>query len=252
MRVNRRFVLGGVAAVAMLPHQVIRTAAQSTPEATTMVAPGYGVARVRVLPSPELNAAIFPDVMARFLPATEAVPGYAGYIFSNSTSDPSASITMTFTADEAAAAAASEVAKSYVAGLDPRFEVETPIAEEGPVRTWQVTDRPASELPPFLNGCQLTMRNRTNAPGTDGDAITAKVNAELAPQLAALPGFVLYCVIVQDDGRTAINIWETAEHLAAGNDLVRAWATANFPDAFTGDPVVSNGVVGYANIVGFV
>lgn len=252
MRVNRRVVLGGVAAAAMLPRQAIRAAAQGTPAATTMVAPGYGVVRVRALPSPELNAAIFPDVMARFLPAIAVVPGYAGYIFSSVASDPSAALTVTFTADEAAAAAASEVAKTYIAGLDPRFQVETPNAEQGPVRTWQVSNRPATELPPFLTGCQITMRNRTSAPDTDTEAITAKVNADLAPQLATMPGFVLYCVIVEGDGRTAINVWETAEHLAAGNDAVRSWASANVPNAFIGDPVVSDGVIAYANIVGFV
>src|SRR4051812_36104683 len=121
MGVNRRQVLGTMAAAAVLAHRSDTTVAQSTPVATSVVTPAYAIARVRRLPTPELAAAIVPDVLASFLPRTAALPGYAGYVFSADRSDPAATISLTLLADEAAAAAADQVAREYVATLDPRF-----------------------------------------------------------------------------------------------------------------------------------
>ena len=78
-------------------------AQDATPEAAAD-APGYGIVRVRALPTPELNQAVYPDVMYRFLPQTSAIPGYFGYLFAFENENPAASLTMTLLADEAATA----------------------------------------------------------------------------------------------------------------------------------------------------
>jgi hypothetical protein len=255
MRVNRRLVLGTAAATAFLSGQRRQAvAAKSTPVATTGSAPGYAIARIRALSSPELNAAIVPDVLATFLPRTAALPGYAGYVFSEHLTDPAATITLTLLADAAAAAAADEVAREYVGALDPRLTAETPLAEQGPVRIFEATSRPVSDLPPFLHGCRLTMRIRRTAPGVDPDDLVARVMASdgLAPLLAAMPGFALYCWIQTEGGRTAINIWETEAQLMAGNDAIAAWVAANTADTSIGEPVVHDGVIIYADIPGFI
>src|SRR5215217_6166409 len=156
MRLNRRQVLGTVAAASLLASRSDSMAAQSTPVATSAVIPGYAITRVRQLPTPDLAAAIVPDVLATFLPRTAALPGYAGYVFSAHATDPTAAISLTLLADEAVAAAADQVAREYVASLDPRFVTETPVTDQGPLRIYQTTVRPATELPPFLNGCVYT------------------------------------------------------------------------------------------------
>jgi hypothetical protein len=239
-------------AASLLSSRSRSTAAQSTPVAMSAAIPGYAIARVRRLPTPDLAAAIVPDVLATFLPRVAALPGYAGYIFSAHVTDPTATISLMLLADEATAAAADQVAREYAASLDPRFVTETPVTDQGPLRIYQTTVRSAAELPPFLNGCVFTMRNRRNAPGADIEAVIARNTNDLTPRLAAMPGFVLYAWLQTADGRTAINIWETPDQRAAGNEVIAAWVAANTAATTTGPPVVNDGVVVYADIPGFI
>src|SRR3954451_18114382 len=188
MAVNRRQVLCTVVAASLLSSRSQSTAAQGTPVAMSAVTPGYAIARVRRLPTPDLAAAIVPDVLATFLPHTAALPGYAGYVLSAHVTDPTATISLTLLADQAAAAAADPVAREYAAALDPRFVTETPVTDQGPLRIYQTTMRPATELPPFLNTCVFTMRHRRNAPGADVEAVITRNTNDLTPKLAAMPG----------------------------------------------------------------
>ncbi|CAN5705971.1 hypothetical protein BH23CHL4_BH23CHL4_18120 [soil metagenome] len=260
MSVSRRSFLGGVAvagAVSMTSQMMTvaqegtPTAVESgTPAAVDMDAPCYAIVRVWKLPTAELNHAILPHVMHAFLPIIETVPGHAGYVFAIDDADPTASITLTLVADEAVATASDEAAQGFVDGLDPRFVTETPVAERGPLRIYEMTSRPASELPPFLNGCYLTVRNRVNAPDADIESVIAMATQGLVPTLAAMDGFVLYGWIQIENGRVAINIWETMEQLEAGNEAVAAYVAENTASTTTGDPVVNTGMIGYAEIAG--
>ena len=254
-RHSRRYVLvgggAGLGALLVAPGRRGRAATQeATPELVTDRAPGVAIGRVRKLPSAELNEAIYPDVMARFLPATAAIPGFLGYVFAFHTTDPTASVTLTLLTDDPAADAAEAAGQQYVGQLDPRFVVATPVAVRGPVRIYATTSAPPAARPPFLHGCVITMRNRTNAPGADMDDVVAKASSGLAPLLAAMPGFVLYCWIQTEGGRTAINIWQTDEQLRAGNDAVEAWVAANTANTTVGEPVVSDGRIGYGVVPG--
>lgn len=250
MSLTRRALIGTAAAGVVTTRTVAGGRAQDATPAAGPPTPGVGLARVRKLPTAALNEAIYPDVMATFLPPTAAVPGFLGYVFAFHETDPTASVTLTLLADEAAATAATSVAEGYVGQLDPRFVLETPVALGGPVRVYEQTPEPGAELPPFLNGCVLTVRDRTNAPGTDIEAVIEKAAGGLAPLLSAMPGFVLYAWLQTDGGRTAINIWETAEQLRAGNEAVAEWVAANTADTTTGEPVVHDGRIGYARLQG--
>jgi hypothetical protein len=218
-----------------------------TPAAVGGATPGYGIVRVRKVPTVELNQAIFPHVMHVFLPMIETVPGHAGYVFAVDDADPTASITLTLVADEAAAVASGEAAQGFVAGLDPRFATETPVAAQGPLRIFEMTGRPATELPPFLHGCYLTVRQRENAPGADMEAVVAGATDVLTPTLAAMEGFVLYGWMEVENGRVALNIWETMEQLEAGNQAVADYVAQNTAATTTGDPIVNTGMIGYAD-----
>jgi hypothetical protein len=134
-------------------------------------------------------------------------------------------------------------------GMDPRLTPETPIAEQGQVRIFQRTDRPLSELPPNLHGCHITMRNRQNAHDTDIEGVIRSASEGFGPIQAAMDGFVLYCWMHTDGGRASFNIWETAEHLAAGNQAVADFVAANPVITSEGDTVVHNGVIGYADLL---
>jgi hypothetical protein len=257
MNLSRRVLLGGAAvtgSIAMtsrlgaLAQEGTPMAVEgATPEAVGTT-PGYAIARVRQLSSPELTQAIFPHVMHRYMPLIEAVPGYAGYVFAFHNDDPAASITLSLGTDEAAGAAMNEAASGFVGGLDPRFATQTPMAEEGPLRIFQLTDRPASDLPPFLNGCSITMRTRMNAPDADMEEVIATATGGLVPLMMGMDGFVLYAWIQIDGGRVAINIWETEEQLAAGDEAVRDWVAENTIATTVGDPIVNSGTIGYAEI----
>jgi hypothetical protein len=247
---SRRAVVAGTASGLALAGVNLGVLAQ---DAATPLAgasqPGVALARVRKLPTAELNQAIYPDVMRTFLPVTAVIPGFYGYLIAFDAADPTGSLTLTIVNDDTTAEAATGVARWYVEQLDPRFVVETPIATRGPIRVFEVTDRSASELPPFLNGCFFTMRNRTSAPGVTADQLVP-LAAELAGQLKTMPGFVLYCWIETEGGRTNINIWETAEQLQTGDEAVAAYVAANSSDTSVGEAIVNDGPIGYAEIAG--
>src|SRR5690349_13003915 len=97
MTVTRRTLLGSALLAAAAPAALpaLAFAHDATPAAESMEQPGYGIIRVRALPTPELNQAVFPDVMYRFLPQTAAIPGYFGYLFAFDNDNPAASITTT-------------------------------------------------------------------------------------------------------------------------------------------------------------
>ena len=251
MGVTRRTLIGTAAAGVVGARTGMGTRAQdATPAADGPGTPGVALARVRKLPSAALNEAIYPDVMATFLPPTAAVPGFLGYVFAFHQTDPTASLTLSLLSDETAAASAAEVAQRYVDQLDPRFVLETPVAVGGPMRVYEAAPVPSSQLPPFLHGCVLTLRKRTNAPGVDIEAVIGKAAGDLAPRLRAMPGFVLYGWIQTEGGRTAINIWQTAEQLRAGNAAVADWVAANTADTTVGEPEVQDGRIGYARLSG--
>ena len=249
MQLSRRTVIGSAAATGLLAATPWReTRAQDATPALSAgdAVPGVAIARVRKLPSEALNDAIYPDVMRTFLPATAAVPGFLGYIYAFHATEPAASITVTLLADDTAADAAEAVARDYVGQLDPRFVVETPVAARGPVRMFAATSAPASALPPFLHGAAISMRTRTNAPGADMDEVVAKASRGIVPVLQSMPGFMLYCWIQTEDGRTSFDVWDTAEHLQAGYETSAAWVAANTANTAVGEPVVNTGVIGYA------
>ena len=250
--VTRRTMLATTAlAAAAYGMPAMRAAAQdATPEADESGV-GYAIARVRGIASPELAQAIYADALTNFLPANREVDGYRGYAIAFLDDDPTGQITLSLLADESAVAASGDVSAAYVAQVDPRFEVELRDEQTGRMRVWLMSDRTRSELPPNLAGCAITLRERISADGIDFENIVAMVASDLAPQLAAMEGFVLYGLLQTDTGRVGINIWETAEQLAAGNEAVAAWTGVHTIGTWVGDPVIYDGAIGYAEIVGW-
>jgi hypothetical protein len=251
MRVSRRSVIGGTAAFAAIPAMGRDTLArQATPIAESVGAPGFGLVRARLHATAAIAQAVYPEVMTHFLPPTREVPGYHGYVFAFNQDDPTGVITATFVSDETAANEAAAVAREYVDGVEPRLTPETPFSQQGALRIYHPTDRAASETPPFLHDCLVTMRHRMNAPDIDIDAVVALAQDGLAPMLAAMDGFVLYAWIQVEGGRVAINIWETAEQLDAGNAAVADFVAENTVETTVGEPVVYTGPIGYSDLLG--
>ncbi len=235
--------------------------AQGTPEAvpqavepgsSALAMPGYALARVRTLAdASQTQAAVFPDVMADFLPPTRAVEGYGGYVFVFDDADPTTAITLTLLSGESAVDAATAVAQEFVAGLDPRHAVDTVEAANGELLIDETTTRPASELPPNLYGCHFTMRVNVTAPGTDiMNDVYPIVRDGLTPELAAMPGFLAYYWVKSGDIGTAINLWETTEQTAAGDQAVRDWIVANAIPETVGTPSVYSGTIWFAELAG--
>lgn len=257
MHVTRRRLLGTALAASVWPGapriaahaQVATPETGATPVSNVSDAPGYGIARVRTHPSPALAQAVYPHVMFRLLAPTASLPGYFGYIFAFEEADPRNTINITLL-NAAAADEANALAEEYVAGMDPRLTPETPIAEQGAVRIFQVTDRPFSELPPLLHGCHITLRHRRNAADTDIEGVIKSASEGFGPIQAAMDGFVMYGWMHADGGRLSFNIWETAEQLEAGNQAVADFVAANPVITSEGESVVHEGVIGYADTMG--
>lgn len=250
MRVNRRTLVGGVLAAAAMPASGLRAQEASPVAGSRPEPPGYGIVRVREHATAELAQAVYPDVMSRFLPPTAALPGYRGYLFAFDSAEPSTTLNVSLLADEATADAANAVAQEYVAGMDPRLTPETPLADQGPMRVYELTDRDRMELPPLLNGCQFTVRSRVTAEGVDNDELVRIVSEGLSPTLAAMDGFVLYAWILTEAGRLSMNIWETADQLAAGDEAVAAFVAENTVNTTVGEAIVHSGTVAYSDILG--
>jgi hypothetical protein len=259
MHVTRRRLLGtALAASVMQGATGLTVRAQeatpgpgpiATPDTDGINGPGFGIARVRTHSTPELAQAVYPDVMFRLLPSTAALSDYFGYIFAFDDADPRSTINVTLLGDAWAADEANAVAEAYVEGMDPRLTPESPITEQGEVRIYQLTDRPASELPPLLHGCHITMRHRRNAPDTDIEGVIRSASEGFGPILATMDGFVLYCWMHAAGGRVSFNIWETAEQLEAGNVAVADFVAANPVITSEGETVVHNGVIGYSDLL---
>ena len=259
MHVTRRRLLGTALTASVVPvapgftvraqHATPGPGTIATPNTNGIDGPGFGIVRVRTHPTPDLAQAVYPDVIFRFLPPTAALPEYFGYIFAFDDADPRSTINVTLLEDASAADEANAVAEAYVERMDPRLTPETPIAEQGEVRIYQLTDRPQSELPPLLHGCHITMRHRRNAPDTDIEGVIKSASEGFGPILAAMDGFILYCWMHAAGGRVSFNLWETAEQLEAGNQAVADYVAANPVITAEGETVVHNGVIGYADLL---
>jgi len=252
MQMTRRRLIGGalVAATTSVAPGLIVRAQEATPGTEAAAPPGFGIARVRKHPTAEVAQAVYPDVMSRFLPMTAALSGYRGYIFAFDDADPKITINVTLLADANAADEANAVAQTYVRGMDTRLTPETPVAEQGPVRIYQLTDKPRLEVPPLLHGCQITLRHQIALPDVDRDAVASSATERLVPILHGMDGFVLYCGILTEGGWVAIDIWETASQMQAGNEAVAVWEAENSLASAGGESVTHHGVISYSDILG--
>ncbi len=252
MRTNRRTLIGGALATgAMLTiPSAVSVAQEASPVAENDAGPGFGSVSVRTHATPEALQAVYADVLTVFVPAIRAVPGYDGYLIAFDGDDPTASINVTLVADASAADAANAVSMEHVTGMDPRLTPGTPLAEHGDIRIFARTDRPRTDLPPWLTGCHITMRYRLNAADTDIEGVIAAAANGFVPIIRDMPGFVLYAWMYAEGGRVSFNIWETAEQLEAGNEAVAAFGAANPVITEEGPPEVHEGVIGYSDIFG--
>lgn len=76
------------------------------------------------------------------------------------------------------------------------------------------------------------------------------MNEGLIPSLREMDGFVLYGWIGTPGGRISFNIWETAEQLAAGDELVAEFVAANPVITMDGATDVYAGTIGFADVLG--
>lgn len=252
VRFDRRTLVSGVAATgaaALIPG-VSSLAQEGSPTPVDEFRPGYATTRVRVQPSAELNHAIYPHVMATLLPSILEIPGTLGYTFVFDDADPATAFVFSTATDETAAVTSEDLASEWVQDLDPRFVTETPDAHDGLVRMYATTDKPSTELPPYLHGAAFTLRDQTNAEGVDLDSAVDIATETLIPLFQSLPGFVLYCWFERPGGRVAINIWETHEDLVAAGDELAAWREEYFATPTASERVAYDGTIGYSTIAG--
>ena len=121
---------------------------------------------------------------------------------------------------------------------------------DGTVRSWTVTGRSTGELPPNLTGCSIAMRYRDSVEGLDIEQFVTLVHDGLVPLLREMPGFVMYALVMTENGRAGINIWETADQLDAGDQVVADWAAEYVPNTWVGDVTEHKGPIYFAELAG--
>jgi len=61
----------------------------------------------------------------------------------------------------------------------------------------------------------------------DRDALEAKARAGVIPIVTAIPGYVAYGVIVEDDRVVSISAWQSEEDAKSGDAALLEWVRAN-------------------------
>lgn len=64
-----------------------------------------------------------------------------------------------------------------------------------------------------------------------------------------MEGFVFYVWVQLLEGRIAVNVWETAEQIAASNEAIGAWVIEYTANTAVGDSMVNYGVGEFADAV---
>jgi hypothetical protein len=79
---------------------------------------------------------------------------------------------------------------------------------------------------------------------TDVDELVSKVEAEFAPQVKQIDGFVGYYVIDGGDGTVvSVTVGETEEAVEASTSAAREWVRASIADLIEGPPQIVAGEV---------
>jgi hypothetical protein len=259
---RRRFSLGaaGFAVGVFAAGRFAVGAAQEATPGAGVRPLGYVSLRVRAMASPEVVPDVNKIVLAEFVPQVRALPGYLGYLLGNRIEQPNQSVTIAVFGTKAENDAFNETARTFVAGLDPKFAVETPTRVEGDLLitappaaasgTPSAATTPATPAAssPVLTSGYVAVRIHTSKPGTNPREFLPLAKSGFVPIVSTLPGFLGYLWFPFDGGFTAVSLFDSQEAALASTAAAKDWAAENLTAYTDGNPTVINANIVYADL----
>lgn len=262
-RTNRRTVIGGAlgaaASLALLAAEPV--AAQSATPAAGPPAQGYLAVRIHTLNAANLVPEIVQLAVGSFVPLVQQLPGYMGYILSESVDNPRVEFSVGWFASEAAATGSNQVAAKWLTTLDPKFKHPAPLTLNGPVLiaaappiaggTSAPAASPAPAATPVPAEGYITIRRYRSQPGFNVVAMAPTVLSGFVPIVQSVAGFRGYFWVPLSDGRFSVSIFDSKASADESTAKAATWV-AQQPAAYTaGTPNVYNGKMAFADVPSF-
>jgi hypothetical protein len=214
----------------------------------------YASIRIRQLSDAALRPEIDEIVVNEFAPVVQALDGYAGYLLGDVIEDAAQNLSLVVMAEASQIGGFDAAAEEFVAGLDPKFEVETPTTAEGDVLA--IGAPPVSDATPMatpvVEGAAVAgyaaVRIYESLPNTDPREFAPLVASGFIPIVQSLPGFEGYLYFVTEGGFVSVSIFDSEESALQSNEEGVAWAAENLSAYMPGDPQIINSTIVFADL----
>jgi hypothetical protein len=232
-------------------HDASPEAGGATPEAITPV--GHAVVRVRYLADESAREEVNERVLTDFVPALEALDGFAGYLLGGliDQSDADLTVTLLDSADDMDAYV-TQVVEPFIANLSDLFDASRGEEWAGDVL---ISGGPAGDAAtpepawPLRDG-YVALRVHTSLPGTDPLDFVPLATSGFLPIVEELDGFEGYLWFPIDGGFVAITLYDSEASALASNEAAREWAAEFLTEYTDGNPAIYNANIVYANFPG--
>jgi len=235
-------------AVAHEGHDDATPGADASPAAVTPL--GQVIMRVRYLVDESAAAEVNDRVLAEFVPALEALEGFAGYLVGDLVDQPAVDLTVTVlkSADDVDIYD-QQVVQPFVSSLGDLFDASRGEGWNGDLLiTGAPTGDDASPAPGWpLRSGYVAARVHTSLPGTNPRDFVPLAISGFLPIVEGLDGFEGYLWFPIDGGFVAISLFDSEASALASNDAARAWAAEFLTDYTDGNPAIYNANIVYAN-----
>jgi hypothetical protein len=216
---------------------------------------GYISLRLRQLTDAVQRPEVNEIVGVEFVPAVEALDGYAGYLLGDVIEDERQNLSIVAFEEASQIDAFNATAEAFVGGLDPKFEVETPVTAEGEayIAAAASSSGATPEATPVVDGAApdsgyVAVRMYTSKPGTNPLDFVQLVITGFLPIVQGLPGFQGYLLFISDGGFTSISLYDTEQAAEESSAAAANWATANLADYTDGVSQVINAAIVFADL----
>jgi hypothetical protein len=245
--VDRRAIIkiggGAIATAAGLRRGSPALAQDASPVASPAagVLGHYGVVRIRTL-KPEVDTqALVADGRNQLLPLFRTIPGYDLYLLL-ANDQTRVRATLGVFADKTGADASTEKARDFAAAHADSYVDPTPRVVDG---TIAVFDHSGLKSTTTVEGKYGVFRLLTVKPDQDAQTLIADSRVQLLPVVTAIPGYVFYLVLYNDQTRALTAFGVFADKAGADASTARAedFITAHAKYYVNPSPEVIDGTV---------
>jgi hypothetical protein len=228
--------------------------AQGATPVTPVQPLAYASLRVRELAVAAVRPSVNGIVVAEFAPVVQALDGYAGYLLGDVIGNATRSLSVVVLAEASQAAGFDAAAQEFVAGLEPRYQPETPITAEGDVLAigTPLVSAATPMATPVVEAAAVSgyvaVRIYESLPDTDPREFAPLVANEFVPIVQGLAGFEGYLYFVTEGGFVSVSIFDSEESATQSNEEGPAWAADNLSAYTPGDPTIINASIVFADL----